>query len=192
MNQPPDVTTLLQAASAGDVQAGARLYDLAYVELKRIARGALRRSGRQGAINPTTLVHEAYMKIAQGAVAGLNDSQHFYSLFARAMRQVLLDLVRQEACVKHGAGQRRAELSEGIPEQARSIEELLQIDAALGRLEAADPDLAQLVEWHFFAGLSFTEIARVRGVNERTVRRHWDMARALLLDAIGETAAASD
>jgi RNA polymerase sigma factor (TIGR02999 family) len=124
------------------------------------------------------------MKIAQGAVRGLNDSQHFYSLFARAMRQVLLDIVRSEGTAKHGAGQKRAELTERIPDESRSIDELLQIDSALQRLESIDPELAQLVEWHFFAGLSFVEIAAARGVTERTVRRHWEMARALLLDAM--------
>lgn len=184
MSQPPQVTTLLHAAGAGDAAAQRELYQLAYNELKRIARSALRRAGGERGVNPTTLVHEAYMKIAQGAVRGLNDSQHFYSLFARAMRQVLLDIVRQDGTVKHGAGQRRAELTERIPDESRSIEELLQIDSALRKLEDADPDLAQLVEWHFFAGLSFVEIAAARGVTERTVRRHWDMARALLLDAM--------
>jgi RNA polymerase sigma factor (TIGR02999 family) len=183
MSQAPQVTTLLHAAGAGDAAAQRELYQLAYGELKRIARGALRRAGGERAVNPTTLVHEAYMKIAQGAV-GLNDSQHFYSLFARAMRQVLLDIVRSEGTAKHGAGQKRAELTERIPDESRSIEELLQIDSALRKLEQADPDLAQLVEWHFFAGLSFVEIAAARGVTERTVRRHWDMARALLLDAM--------
>jgi RNA polymerase sigma factor (TIGR02999 family) len=184
MSQTPQVTHLLRAAEAGDDGAHGRLYELAYGELKRIARGALRRAGSDRAINPTTLVHEAYMKIAQGAVAGLNDSQHFYSLFARAMRQVLLDIVRSEGTAKHGAGQKRAELTERIPDESRSIDELLQIDSALQRLESIDPELAQLVEWHFFAGLSFVEIAAARGVTERTVRRHWEMARALLLDAM--------
>lgn len=184
MSQAPQVTTLLHAAGSGDAAAQRELYELAYGELKRIARSALRRAGSERAVNPTTLVHEAYMKIAQGAVRGLNDSQHFYSLFARAMRQVLLDIVRAEGTAKHGAGQKRAELTERIADESRSIEELLQIDSALRRLEEADPDLAQLVEWHFFAGLSFVEIAAVRGVTERTVRRHWDMARALLLDAM--------
>lgn len=184
MSPAPAVTTLLHAAGAGDAAAQRELYDLAYGELKRIARAALRRAGGERAVNPTTLVHEAYMKIAQGAVAGLNDSQHFYSLFARAMRQVLLDVVRSQGTVKHGVGQRRAELDEHIPDRARPIEELIQIDAALRQLEGVDPDLAELVEWHFFAGLSFTEIAAARGVNERTVRRHWDMARALLLEAM--------
>jgi DNA-directed RNA polymerase specialized sigma24 family protein len=97
---------------------------------------------------------------------------------------VLLDIVRSEGTAKHGAGQKRAELTERIPDESRSIDELLQIDSALQRLESIDPELAQLVEWHFFAGLSFVEIAAARGVTERTVRRHWEMARALLLDAM--------
>lgn len=188
MSQPPEVTTLLDAASGGDAEAQKRLYELAYGELKRIARGALRRSGGERAVNPTTLVHEAYMKIAQGAVRDLQGSQHFYSLFARAMRQVLLDIVRQKSTVKHGVGQVRAELDERLADESRPIEELIQIDAALRKLESIDPDLAELVEWHFFAGLSFVDIATARGQNERTVRRHWEMARALLLDAMPDGA----
>ncbi len=186
MNSSPELTTLLQAVGAGDSDAAQRLYLLAYGELKRLAKGALRRSGGGRGVTPTTLVHEAYMKIAQGAAGGPGNSEHFYSLFARVMRQVLLDIVRQQGTVKHGAGQREVELTEGIAEPARPIEDLLQIDAALTQLEQTDADLAQLVEWHFFGGLSFVEIAAARGVNERTVRRHWDMARALLLDAMPE------
>ena len=157
--------------------------------LKRIARGALHRSGSSLTVNPTSLVHEAYMKIARGAVGSLNDSQHFYSLFARAMRQVLLDISRQGGTVKHGSGQLRAELTERIADEARPLDELIEIDGALRQLEAADPELAQIVEWHFFGGLSFVEIAAARGVTERTVRRHWEMARAFLLDALPGLAA---
>ena len=100
------------------------------------------------------------------------------------MRQVLLDIGRQRATVKHGAGQVRAELDEQVPEAARGIDELLEIDRALTELERTDPELAELVEWHFFGGLSFVEIAAARGVTERTVRRHWEMARLLLPDAV--------
>ena len=194
MNRP-QLTHLFEAAGAGDAAAQRELYDLAYLELKRIARGALRRAGGAMTVNPTTLVHEAYMKIARGAVESLNDSQHFYSLFARAMRQVLLDISRQAGTVKHGSGQIRAELTERIADDARPLDELIQIDGALRLLEAADPDLAQLVEWHFFAGLSFVEIAAARGVTERTVRRHWDLARVFLLDALpglGSAAGSAD
>jgi len=183
MTDAPPVTVLLRAAGGGDASAQGQLFDLAYQELKRIARGALRRNGSEHSLNPTSLVHEAYMKIA-GGVGALNDSTHFYSLFARAMRQVLLDLVRADATVKHGAGQRRVELTERLPGADRSLEDLLQIDHALNRLQRMDPELAELVEWHFFGGLSFVEIAAARGVTERTVRRHWEMARALLVEAV--------
>jgi len=186
MKQIPQLTTLLDRVGDGDDHAAERLYELAYGELKRIARGALRRAGGERGVTPTTLVHEAYMKIARGTGGGPGNSEHFYSLFARVMRQVLLDIVRQEGTVKHGAGQRGVDLDEDLAESGRPIEELLQIDSALTRLEQTDAELAQLVEWHFFAGLSFVEIAAARGVNERTVRRHWEMARALLLDALPE------
>ena len=183
MSRIPAVTTLLQAAGSGDADAQRRLYELAYSELKRIARSA---AGPARRVDPTTLVHEAYLKIANGAVDGWNDSRHFYSLFARAMRQVVVDLARQDGAIKHGGGLQRATLTEAIEQTARPLDELLQIDAALHRLHEADPDLAELVEWHFFAGLSFVEIAAARGVTERTVRRHWEMARVLLLDALAE------
>lgn len=184
MADRPQLTHLLDAVGSGDAQAQRQLFDLAYQELKHIARGALRRSGGAMTVNPTTLVHEAYMKIARGQVAQLNDSQHFYSLFARAMRQVLLDLSRQGSTVKHGCGQVRAELTERLADSAQPLEELIVIDAALRQLEQADPELAEIVEWHFFGGLSFVDIAAARGVTERTVRRHWEMARAFLLDAM--------
>ena len=180
----PQVTHLLDAAGAGDATAQRELYELAYVELKRIARSTLNRPGAPRALNPTTLVHEAYVKIARGAVSGLNDSQHFYSLFARAMRQVLLDIGRQSASQRHGGGQQQTELNERIADELRPLDELLEIDAALQHLEEADPELARIVEWHFFAGLSFVEIAAALDLSERTVRRHWDMARAFLLDAL--------
>ena len=184
MTSAHEMTALIQAAGRGEPAAQKAVFDLAYDELKRIARGTLRRSGGDYTINPTTLVHEAYMKLAHG-FGSLNDSTHFYSLFARAMRQVLLDLVRSVGTVKHGSGQRRVELTERMSRLGQPLEELIEVDAALRRLEAIDPELGELVEWHFFAGLSFVEIAAARGVNERTVRRRWEMARALLLQTMG-------
>lgn len=183
MADPHDLTTLLKAVGAGDASARQTVFELAYAELKRIARSTLKRSGGEATINPTTLIHEAYLKLARG-LDGLNDSVHFYSLFARAMRQVLLDLARSGGTVRHGHGQLRVELTERLPADAASLDQLLGVDAALTRLEAIDPELAELVEWHFFGGLSFIDIARLRGVNERTVRRHWELARAVLLESM--------
>lgn len=182
MSDAHDMTTLLKAVAQGDARARQTVFELAYAELKRIARSTLKRSGN-ATVNPTTLIHEAYLKLAQG-LEGLNDSTHFYSLFARAMRQVLLDLARSGGTVKHGHGQLRVDLTERLPATDPSLEQLLGVDAALTRLEAVDPELAELVEWHFFGGLSFIDIARLRGVNERTVRRHWELARAVLLESM--------
>jgi RNA polymerase sigma factor (TIGR02999 family) len=180
------LTQLIAAAGDGNQAARTRVFELAYQELKRIARGTLRRSGASAPINPTTLVHEAYLKIARGDLADLNGSVHFYSLFARAMRQVVVDLGRQLLSARHGGGLQRIDLDENHAETDHSLGKLLQIDHALESLASADAELAELVEWHFFAGLSFVEIARIRGVNERTVRRHWDLARSYLLDAMPE------
>lgn len=182
MQGRPAVTTFLGAMARGDAGAQEKLYALAYDELKRIARSAIRKSAGPLTFNPSTLVHEAYLKLSADAGRVLNDSNHFYSLLARAMRQVILDAGRAQSTVKHGEGMRRVDLSETLPEQELPLENLLSVDHALGQLETVDPELAQLVELHFFAGLRFVDIARLRGANERTIRRHWETARAFLLE----------
>ena len=184
MPNRPQVTELLTAVRRGDVDARQTLFVTVYDELKRIAGAHVRRSGGQRSINPTTLLHEAWIKFARSEDRELADSTHFYNVLAQAMRQVLLDVARKHATDKHGGGFARTELTESIEDAERSIDELVAVDAALAKLRDVDADLAQLVEWHFFAGLSFVEIARVREVTERTVRRHWDLARAFLGDAI--------
>lgn len=187
MSERPAITTLLCAISQGDGSAQGQLYELVYDELKRIARGIIRSASGSMTMKPSTLVHEAYLKIAGSQEHALNDSNHFYSLLARAMRQVILDVGRSRATVKHGVGLQQVDLTEGIPEQDQSVDNLLAIDQALKRLELVDAELAELVELHFFGGLAFVEIARLRGVNERTIRRHWDTARVFLLDQLPET-----
>jgi len=178
------VTDLLPRLQAGDAQARDQVFRLAYSELRRIARQALQRAGGALTMHPSTLVHEAYLKLGGGAGLAFNDSHHFYGVLARAMRQILVDEFRTRAAVRHGGDLARATLTEGLPEGGTEVSELLAIDEALRKLEALDPDLAELVEWHFFAGISFVDIAQVRGVTERTVRRHWDTARAFLSGAL--------
>ena len=184
MADRPQLTRLLEACQQGDAVAQGKIYELAYDELRRIARGTLRQNAGSVTMNPSTLVHEAYLKIAGDAGRAINDSQHFYSLLARAMRQIIIDLGRQHATVKHGQGMARTQLTEGIDQGGARLEDLMAIDDALRKLDAVDPELAELVELHFFAGLSFVEIAAMRAVTERTVRRHWDTAKAFLLDTM--------
>lgn len=188
MANRPQVTELLEAMGRGDGGARDALYMKVYDELKRIARGHVRRSGRGLGINPTTLLHEAWIKLARADEYQLAGSSHFYNLVAQAMRHVLVDLARKHATDKHGQGLARTELTDSIEQEERSIEDLLAIDAALVQLQACDAELAQLVEWHFFGGISFVDIAKVRNVTERTVRRHWELARAFLGNAIVEAA----
>ncbi len=187
MSERAHITELLAAAERGDAHANDALFARVYGELRRIARGHVRRAGNAIDINPTTLLHEAWIKFSRSDHRALQGSAHFYNLIAQAMRHVLIDLARKHATDKHGRGMVRTELTDSIEQADRSIDELLAIDVALVELRNCDPELAQLVEWHFFAGISFVDIATARAVTERTVRRHWELARTFLADAVRTT-----
>lgn len=180
----PEITTLLDAYQHGEASARDALFNHIYAELKRIARGTLRQSGPQLSISPSTLVHEVFLRLDAKDSLSLQSSRHFYSLVAAAMRHIVIDLGRRLDTVKHGAGLRRVELTDGIDPGGLALDALLELDQALKYLQACDAELAELVEWHFFAGLSFAEIGVLRDVTERTVRRHWQAARTFLCDAL--------
>jgi RNA polymerase sigma factor (TIGR02999 family) len=176
-----ELTDWLNRARNGDAVAAERAFAAVYGELKRIASRSL---GQQGpaTLSPTALVHEAFLKLLPDAARPLNDRQHFFRLAARAMRQIIVDEARRRCAEKRGGDVIRTDLSGaiGVPSDNR-ISDLLSIDQALNRLEARDGQLAQIVEAHFFAGLSFEEIASDLGISDRSVRREWDTARAFLL-----------
>jgi RNA polymerase sigma factor (TIGR02999 family) len=189
MTQPvdssrPDVTALLDALGRGDATAHDQLFTLVYDELKRIARAHLRRAGSGMTVNPTALLHEAWIRFARSDGVALEGSAHFYNVIAQAMRQTLIDLAKKHATVRHGGDLVRTELTDRIEQPDKPLDELLALNEALGKLRDCDAELAELVEWHSFAGLALNEIARVRGVNTRTVKRHWAIARAFLGDAM--------
>ena len=187
MAERPHVTDLLDAVARGEAQARNELFERVYLELKRIARSQLRRSGDWMSVNPTTLLHEAWLKFSRTDGRELQGSTHFYNILSQAMRHVLTDIARSRVTTKRGHQMIRIELNEQIEQPETSLSELLAVDAALEKLQSCDADLAQLVEWHFFGGISFVDIAKLRGVTERTVRRHWDMARLFLANAIEST-----
>ncbi len=182
MSTPNDFTSLLDAARNGRDDVDQQLFDLTYAELRRIASLSLRRAGGQATLNPTALVHEAYLKLSDSALDEVLDSEHFYRLFARAMRQILIDACRQHLTPRHGGGLVAATLTEGLVSGERPLEELLAMNQALDTLETVDPELAQLVMLHYFGGMTFEDIASARKQSERTVRRHWELARLYLLD----------
>jgi RNA polymerase sigma factor (TIGR02999 family) len=181
---PAEITTLLGAAGRGDRGAYDRVFDLVYDELRRIASRQLGSfGGREATLATTALVHEAYLKLAGDRIWSGNDRAHFFALAARAMRQILLDHARRHGRQKRGARAPHLDVAELELAERRTdaqVEELLAIDQALGRLAAVDAELARLVEWRFFAGLTLEEIAGFTGVSERTLKRDWRAARAFL------------
>jgi RNA polymerase sigma factor (TIGR02999 family) len=174
------LTTLLNAAQGGDADAARSAYDLVYAELKRRARNSLRGARPGDTLTPTALVHEVYVRFSERDAQPVRDRTHFYALAARAMRQILVDHARRRHAGKRGGGAPVTDLDQALSLHTGDVERTLELDRALGLLEARDPDLARLVEWHFFAGLNFHEIARELDCHERTVRRDWELARAFL------------
>jgi len=177
-----EATLALRALAGGDAAQGARLFELVYAELRRMAARCLAAERADHTLQPTALVHEAYLELVggEGGPGGVKDRQHFLAIAAQAMRRTLIDHARGKKRIKRGGGQKRVELD---TELARSdVEELdlLELDRALEALQAHAPDLARLVELRFFAGLPMAEVAAVLGVSERTAGREWAFARAWL------------
>lgn len=185
MTPPGELTTLLRAHAAGDPDAFDRLVPLVYEDLRQIARRQLRR-GRPGALLETTgLVHELWLKLADVSGASFQDRQHFLSVCARAMRQVIVDHARQVGAAKRGGGIAPVALDADLLPTAEDAARVLTVDHALQRLAARNPRLAQVVECRFFAGLSEEETAEALGTSLRTAQREWLRARAWLRQDLG-------
>lgn len=181
-----EVSLLLQAARAGDRAAADEAFGLVYSDLQRLAR----RQVRQHDAGPgaTSLVHEVYLRLVRPDAMQLDSREHFFSLAARAMRQLVVDHARQRAAAKRGGGVVAQDLDE-IAERIGRVgdaERLLGLDQALNRLAALDPTLVALVEMRFFAGLELEEIAGLTGRSERSLKRDWRKARAMLHATLGE------
>jgi RNA polymerase sigma factor (TIGR02999 family) len=171
-----EVTRLLAALDAGDSDALERLLPLVYDELRRLAEIQLRGERAGHTLQPTALVHEAYLKLAGGDLS-ISDRAHFLAVAARAMRQALVDHARRRDRVKRGGGLRPVTLTGGSWSEELDLDGLIALDAALEDLE---PRQRQVVEGRFFGGMTEEEIATVLGVTRRTVRRDWVKARAWL------------
>jgi RNA polymerase sigma factor (TIGR02999 family) len=188
MPAPEALTDLLNAAQAGDSDAAQAAYAIVYEELKRWARQSLRRA--PGAtLTPTALVHEVYVRFADHAGKPLRDRGHFFALAARAMRQIVIERARRRSAQKRGGDQVATDIDSALSLHGTDLARALEIDTALRALELRDADLAQLVEWHFFGGLTFEEIAQAMNRHERTVRRDWELARAFLERELGGSTA---
>jgi RNA polymerase sigma factor (TIGR02999 family) len=155
-----------------------QLFPELYAELRRAAARLLAGERVGHTLQPTALVHEAWLKL-EGAPVAWRDKAHFVGMAARAMRQVLVDHARRRLAAKRGGGGVELSLA-GVAAPDADRDEMLGLDAALDRLEQVNPRWRQVVEWRFFAGLTEAEIARLLGVTERTAQRDWAHARAWL------------
>lgn len=178
--QGPQLTDLLNAARSGDQEASRQVYELVYAELKRTARGALRRATPPDTLTPTGLVHELFVRFSASASRPIRDRGHFYALAARAMRQILVDQARRRGAAKRGGQVFVTDLDSALTLHDDDSQRALELDVALTSLEARDPDLARLVEWRFFAGMNFQQMAQLSGRSERSLRRDWELARVYL------------
>ena len=180
-----EVTLLLDAAASGDPKAAADLLPLVYDELRKLAAQRLASEKPGQTLQPTALVHEAYVRLVGGPADHPWDGRgHFFAAAAEAMRRVLVDNARRKRTHKHGGDRPRVELPDVPAEPEVADDRLLALDAALTRLAAEDPVAARVVELRYFAGMSVEDAAAALGLSRAAAYRHWTYARAWLKDAI--------
>lgn len=174
-----DVTRLLGAIGQGQKEAVNALLPLVYDEMYRLARSYFRRERGEHTMQPTALVHEAYIRLVDQR-APLESRSHFMAVAATQMRRVLLDYARKHRAARRGGSGQKVLLEDTMAICEQRPLDMIQLDSALGKLAVLDTKQAQLVELRFFAGLSVEETAEVMGVSPATVKRSWSSARAFL------------
>lgn len=180
-----EVTAILSAIQAGDPSAAAELLPLVYDELRKLATVRLAEERPGQTLQPTALVHEAYLRLVGGAQQqDWNGRGHFFAAAAEAMRRILVEAARRKGRERHGGNHQRVDLDPALVSGARVDDDLLTLDEALTRLAAIDPEATRLVELRYFTGLTMPEAAKVLGVPLRTAERNWAYARAWLRRAV--------
>ncbi|WP_417738265.1 ECF-type sigma factor [Rosistilla oblonga] len=177
-----EITQILHQIDNGDLAAANDLLPLVYAELHRLAKRKMQHEIAGHTLQPTALVHEAYMRLVASNVGQEWDGRgHFFAAAAESMRRILIESARNRKSLKRGGDWARCQLAEedavAVPDNA---EELLDLDAALTKLGETEPEMAKLVELRYFAGLSVEESAKALGISPRTVKRNWAFARAWL------------
>ena len=176
-----ELTQLLNRMQAGETSCREEAFRAVYHHLRRLAANCMRREGNARTLQPTALVHEAYLKLA-GYNGQLQNRCHYFALAAEAMRRILVDQARARRAARRGGGQTADPFDDNTPSGStmEGPERVISVDLALQKLEATDPRKARIVEMKYFAGYSEEEIAETLGVHVRTVRREWVLAKAWL------------
>ena len=185
LEETTDITQILTAAAAGDQQAKSELVPLVYDELRKLALYRFRNMAPGQSLQPTDLVHEAYLKLLSVEQRSWESRRHFIDAAGVAMRNILVDRARARLALKRGGDRTRQPLDDDLGDANRDPQEIIDVDDALRALSEIDARAAQVVELRFFLGLSDPEIADVLGVTDRTVRRDWTFARAWLSEQLG-------
>jgi RNA polymerase sigma factor (TIGR02999 family) len=179
-----DITLMLEAIAAGNSQASEQLLPVVYDELRRLAAARMAQEAAGHTLQPTALVHEVWLRLVGGQKQSWQNRAHFFGAAAEAMRRILIERARRKSRLKRGSGLALLDIADLDVIAAMPDDKVLLVDEALEQLKLADPDKAKIVMLKFFAGLSNEQIAEILQVNERTVRRQWDFARAWLFDRI--------
>jgi RNA polymerase sigma factor (TIGR02999 family) len=183
-----EFTELLRDLRSGRTGSDAvnALFQVTYEDLKLLAHKRLRHNQPVTALDTTSLVHESYLRFLGASRLDLQDRGHFMVYAAKVMRSVIVDMVRRKSSQRRGGGEVHLTLGTGAENVIAKEDELLQMDEALTELARVDPQLVEIVEMRYFAGLSVEEVAQHIGLSPRTVFRQWDKARLVLLDALRE------
>ncbi len=179
-----DLTIILQRLEKGEAAAANELLPLIYEELRKLAAIKMAREQPGQTLQPTALVHEAYLRLLGQEHQGWQNSRHFFSAAAEAMRRILVERARRKARQRHGGGMLRLNVERVDVASEDDEETLLFVNDALERLAAKDPVCAELINLRFFAGIPNHEAARLLGLSERTAKRNWAYARAWLAKEI--------
>jgi RNA polymerase sigma factor (TIGR02999 family) len=183
-----DVTHLLNAIGQGDPHAASQLLPLIYDELRRLAAHKLAQEKAGQTLQPTALVHEAYLRlVGKGDEPHWDGRGHFFAAAAEAMRRILVENARHKRSLKRGGDRVRRECDEAMLAAPEPVEDLLALDEALDKLAKKDPQKAELVKLRYFAGMTIEEAATVLRISAATAKRHWAYTRAWLYQEIAGT-----
>ena len=182
-----DVTRVIEAVQRGDAKAADELLPLVYEELRRLAASKMANEAAGNTLQPTALVHEAWLRLVGNENPKFAGRSHFFAAAAEAMRRILIENARRKRALRHGGGQQRLDIEEVNVAAGVKDDELLALDEALDKFAAHEREKAELVKLRYFAGLSFEEAAEILGVSIPTAKRWWAYARAWLFQEMNES-----
>jgi RNA polymerase sigma factor (TIGR02999 family) len=182
-----EVTRILKAVGEGETKAADDLLSLVYGELRRLAAQQMANEAPGQTLQPTALVHEAWLRLAGNNTPHFANRAHFFAAASEAMRRILIESARRKQAVRHGGGQQRVDIQELNLAVETKDDELLAVDEALDTFATEDPQQAELVKLRYFVGLTLQEAAEILGISVPTAKRWWTFARAWLYQEISQT-----